>query len=148
MRHSCSSDHQANQLNRVDEFLAKAVPMPDLLRVARAQSALRQWDAVVGQHLASRSWPDRFERGTVWVAVEGSAWAQELRMRKDQILRRLAEISGEPDLFRQVRFGVRTLPKPEPETTERPAEISSEEYAQRSIREIAEQRLREWKASQ
>lgn len=148
MRHSGSSDHRANQLNRVDEFLAKAVPMPDLLRVARAQAALRQWDAVVGEQLATRSWPDRFERGTVWVAVEGSAWAQELRMRKDQILRRLAEISGEPDLFKQVRFGVRSLPKLAEDTSVRPAEISSDEYAQRSIREIAEQRLREWKASQ
>ena len=122
--------------------------MPDLLRVARAQAALRQWDLVVGDHLASRSWPDRFERGTVWVAVEGSAWAQELRMRKDQILYRLAEISGEPDLFRQIRFGVRSLPKLTEDSTVRPTEISSEEYAQRSIREIAEQRLREWKASQ
>ncbi len=60
--------------------------------------------------MAERSHPDRFGRGTLWVAVEGSAWAQELRMIKDKILERLDEAAGEQGLFTDVRFGVRALP--------------------------------------
>ena len=78
--------------------------------MARAQRAFRRWPEVVGPFLATRSWPDRFSRGTVWVAVEGSSWAQELRMLKGQILSRLREVAADRALFQDVRFGVRRLP--------------------------------------
>lgn len=98
-------------MNRIDRLLGLAVEQKEVLRAARAQRAFAQWATVVGSMLASRSWPDRYERGTVFVAVQGSAWAQELRMHKDTILFRLDEIAAEKGLFRQVRFGVRPLPK-------------------------------------
>jgi hypothetical protein len=95
--------------------------------------------------LAERSHPDRYGRGTVWVAVEGSAWAQELRMMKDKILRRLDEVAGEPGLFTDVRFGVRPLPNRPDSTKETPAPAEKEELKELSIREIAERRLAKWK---
>src|SRR5688572_33369705 len=113
------------------------------MRKARAQRILRRWEEAVGKGLASKSWPDRYERGTVWVAVQGSAWAQELRMIKDRILEKLSEMAGEPGLFVDVRFGVRPL-APEPEIAELADPAIEEEHRQQlqnlSIREIAERR--------
>jgi hypothetical protein len=67
-------------------------------------------------------------------------------MRKDMILARLTEFSGEPNLFLQVRFGVRPLPKAPVEEVREESTISIEDYSALSIREIAEKRIREWKA--
>jgi predicted nucleic acid-binding Zn ribbon protein len=117
----------------------------EVLRAARAQAAMRRWPEVVGVMLAGRSHPDRFGRGTVWVAVEGSAWAQELRMMKEKILQKLNDVSGEPGLFTDVRFGVRPLPKQESIVEEKPVSAENEERKELSIREIAERRLAKWK---
>jgi predicted nucleic acid-binding Zn ribbon protein len=115
---------------------------PDVIRVGRALKHLRRWDEVVGEHLAARSWPDRYTGGTVWVAVEGAAWANELRMRKEEILKRLHEISGEPSLFTNLRFGQRKLPERPAQSPlpEAPPELTKETNL--SIREIAEKRLK------
>lgn len=132
-------------MRRVRQVLPAAMENKEVLRAARAQAAMRRWPEVVGVMLAGRSHPDRYGRGTVWVAVEGSAWAQELRMMKERILQKLNEVSGEPGLFTDVRFGVRPLPKRDPSALEVPPEIEVEERKELSIREIAERRLAKWK---
>lgn len=134
-------------IRRIRQVLPTAIENSEVLQAARAQAAMRRWPEVVGTMLAEKSHPDRFGRGTLWVAVEGSAWAQELRLMKDRILLRLNEVAGEKHLFQDVRFGVRSLPKreavalPEPE-----AEAESKpNFKEMSIREIAEWRLANWK---
>ena len=112
--------------------------------MARAQRVLKEWPAIVGKAMAERSHPDRWERGTVWVAVEGSAWAQELRMIKDIILERLKEKAGESGLFLDVRFGVRPLPQKEEAEAEPVYAVVADDRESLSISEIAARRLRNW----
>lgn len=95
-------------MKRLDDWMAQAVEQKEVLRAARAQVVLKEWPAVVGEILADKSTPERFEHGTLWVAVTGSAWAQELRFMQDKILDRLNRLAGEPDLFRELRVGTRT----------------------------------------
>ena len=94
-------------MKKVQDVMLSAIGRPEILRTARAQLAMRQWSEVVGDALAEKSQPDRYERGTLWVVASGSAWAQEIRLRKDEIVRRLNEISKEPGLFFDVRVGAR-----------------------------------------
>jgi predicted nucleic acid-binding Zn ribbon protein len=126
-------------------MLGQAIGREEVLRMARAQAVLRDWTAIVGPQMATRSHPDRFDRGTVWVAVEGSAWAQELRMIKDVILQRLEQKAGESGLFLDVRFGVRPLP--EAEAPEKPVvhAVVEDDRGELSISEIAARRLQKWR---
>lgn len=126
-------------------MIPAAIANDEVLRMTRAQAAMRRWPEVVGPLMAERSFPDRFGRGTVWVAVEGSAWAQELRMMKDVILKRLNDLSGESSLFKEVRFGVRPLPIREAAIKEETPPAEKEDIRELSIREIAERRLAKWK---
>lgn len=111
-----------------------------MLRAGRALAVLKHWNEIVGDFLGERSHPDRFDRGVVWVSVEGSAWAQEMRMLKEDILMKLNEKAGEQNLFVNVRFGVRPVNRSSVEPTEVVADNSQVEDL--SIREIAERRLR------
>ena len=129
----------------LDKLLSPALGRDEVLRAAQAKRALRSWNAVVGEALGARSCPDRYDRGVVFVAVEGSAWAQELRLAKPQILSRLRARAGDGSLFVDLRFGVRPLKPSTPESPDaEPTPIPSEEG--RTIREIAEARLGSWRA--
>ena len=136
-------------MRKVGKVLSKAVPHDEALRAARAQAIMREWPEIVGEELAKRSCPDRYGKGTVWVAVSGSAWAQEMRMRKELILHRLRERAEDPTLFQDIRFGVRPLPTPEePEifkVTVREPEEPGKSPSEMSIRDIAKRRLANWK---
>ena len=130
-------------VRRLLSILPGAIGAKEVLRSARAQRALREWDGVVGPLLATKSAPERFDRGTVWVAVDGSAWAQELRMLAPKILAKLADISDDRYLFKEIRFGVRPVKKklfqPDESRSRFPKRPDLENL---TIREIAERRLK------
>ncbi len=129
-------------MRKFDRILGDAVLQPEALRAARALGFLRRWDEVVGPAMAERSWPDRYDHGKVFVAVTGSAWAQELRMQKETLLMRLKEMSGDQTLFVDLRFGVRPLRRPfEFAVVE---DVVDDSLTGLSIREIAERRMKKW----
>ena len=64
-------------------------------------------------------------------------------MMKDVLLERLRTLSGEENLFTDIRFGVRKLPPIPQETVAEAPEIVDRKDL--TIREIAAQRLARWK---
>lgn len=133
-------------MRKVEGMLRSAVGRPEVLKAARAWRIMHRWSEIVGESLAERSTPDRYDRGTVWVAVRGSAWAQELRLMKETILERMNTMAGDK-LFVEVRFGVRAA-KPAPFPAPEPVEESSSEAKPDwreglSILEIARRRMAE-----
>lgn len=128
----------------VESLVGRAVARPEVVRGARAWAVMARWAEVVGEPLAARSEPDRYDRGVIWVAVRGSEWAQELRLMKETILARLNEMACET-LFADVRFGVRKArPKPNiPPAHEEPVPPSEKPDWRDglTIREIADRRL-------
>lgn len=129
-------------LKKVGGMLGDAIEQTEILRNARALTVLRDWHSIVGADLAKRCAPDKFERGTLWVAAEGSAWAQEIRMIKSTIISRINAAAHE-GLCQDVRVGVRpfrAVPKVEAESPE-----SISDLQELTISEIAARRLRNWK---
>lgn len=133
-------------MRKIGAMLGAAVEQEEALRGARAKRVLDRWAQIVGPGLASRSHPDRYQKGVVFIAVSGSAWAQELRLMRDNLLRKLRDAAGEPDLFVDLRFGVRPLPEAvvveEIDNSEEEARIAA--LRKLSIREIGAKRLANW----
>lgn len=127
-------------------MLSDAIEQTDILRNARALNVLREWESIVGEGLAKRCAPDKFERGTLWVAAEGSAWAQEIRMIKGTIIKRINEAAHE-GLCQDVRVGVR--PFKQVSKSPRVADPTSSNFgaslAELTISEIAQRRMRLWR---
>lgn len=92
-------------MKRMSDLLGIAIGNPEILRAARANRVLEEWKEIVGEYLAERTKPDRFEKGVVVVLASGSAWAQEILMRQEEVVARLNERAGEP-LFRAVRVTI------------------------------------------
>lgn len=132
-------------MRKISAIVPEAIGREEVQKAGRAMRVLRRWPEVVGEAMAARSAPERYDRGTVWIAVTGSAWAQELRMSKGMILNKLHGLAHENDLFQDLRFGVRPLPMPDSEEDDalsrRKAEHANN-LRDLSIREIAERRLK------
>ncbi len=94
-------------MKRLSDILPSAVEQKDVLRAARAQAVFGQWRDAVGDVLAMKTLPDRYDHGILWVSAESATWAQELRMREETVLERLNALAGEPSLFRQVKVSLR-----------------------------------------
>lgn len=92
-------------MKRLSDLIVTTVPQKEILRAARAQAVTRQWTDVVGEFLAEKTSPDRYERGTLWIQASSSVWAQEIRMREDTIVARLNDLAGERGLFEGIRVG-------------------------------------------
>ena len=95
-------------MKRLSDVLSGALASPELLKAARAQMVMRRWEEAVGPFLAEKCVPDRYDHGTLWVAAAGSAWAQELRLRRLQVTATLNGMARE-NLFTDLRVGVRKI---------------------------------------
>lgn len=91
-------------MKKISDVLSDGAVGQDVLRAARAQRAMKNWDKAVGEILSIKSIPDRYEHGTLWVVTEAAAWGQEISIRQEMILDRLNELAGEPGLFRKIRI--------------------------------------------
>ncbi|MCU0315036.1 MAG: DUF721 domain-containing protein [Fimbriimonadaceae bacterium] len=94
-------------MKRLSEVLAGSLDRPEVLKAAKAQMVMRRWEEVVGPTLAEHCQPERYDHGTVWVRASGSAWAQEIRTRQEDIVSRLNQLAQESGLFMNLRVGVR-----------------------------------------
>lgn len=87
--------------------------LPGLLRelglgdAAAAARLSEAWGQVVGDEAAAHSWPAALRAGVLEVEVDASAWAQQLQLRRPQLLSALRGFfDGEADAptIRDVRL--------------------------------------------
>lgn len=93
-------------MKRIQDMMGEAIGRPEVLKAARAQRVMKRWNEVVGDFLATKSEPDKFEHGVLSISTSGSEWAQELRLQKNVILAKLNEHAGE-NLFTGLRISTR-----------------------------------------
>ena len=75
------------------------------------------WAEASGPGTVNHAYPIRRSRaGVVTVACADAVWAQELDMRTDELMGRLARILGDPDAVAGLRFVVadHAIPSPDP----------------------------------
>lgn len=79
---------------RIGEMLPAAVgrDRADLEAIA---ALFDRWDQVVGARVARHVRPLRLEGATLVVAVDQGAWATQIQVLRQDILRRLGEVTGD-----------------------------------------------------
>jgi hypothetical protein len=79
------------------------------------------WPEATGPGTVNHAYPIRRSRaGVVTVACADAVWAQELDMRTDELMQRLAGIIGDPDAVAGLRFVVADHAIPAPEQVPTP----------------------------
>ena len=66
------------------------------------------WERIAGERAGRKSSPTRLAKGTLTVSAEGPAWAAEISMQSESLLRAANEVLGEGSISRvRVRAGAR-----------------------------------------
>ena len=98
------------ELAAATSILGKAIGRKEIFDRLEARKVIRHWEAVVGSHLAAKSYPESFERGVLTVSVVSAPWAQELRLRKAELVIRLNDAAG-TGLFEDIKFLTKSASK-------------------------------------
>ncbi|MCW5946242.1 MAG: DUF721 domain-containing protein [Fimbriimonadales bacterium] len=94
---------------RLQDVMSAALGRPELVKLVRAHRIWAHWSEVVGENLAKKCSPEKFESGTLFVTVSSASWAQELRMHKQELLEKLNRIEN---VFDDIRFTVGAVVQP------------------------------------
>ncbi|MCL6594898.1 MAG: DUF721 domain-containing protein [Firmicutes bacterium] len=76
---------------------------------ASALFAMAVWDRALGEAVARHARPERVERDTLHVVVDGAPWANELRWMESALVAQLNAACGRT-VVRRLRFRIGTLP--------------------------------------
>lgn len=99
-RHSSRS----SEVTHATDILASVLSKYGLDRKVKEYQFVADWEQIVGSEIARRSRPEKLYKGTLFVKVMGSAWAQELSFHKATIIRRVAKYLNRPELVKDIRF--------------------------------------------
>jgi len=98
----------------LERYLA-ALGLPQVSFLVRL---LKSWPDIVGPILAAKTAPAKFRNGILTIAVGNHAWAQELQLRKPDLLAKIAGATGPGSPVSDLRFVVGAVPEaaesPEP----------------------------------
>jgi len=95
---------RSGEVTRATDILASVLSKYGLDRKVKEYQFVADWEQIVGPEIARRSRPERLYKGTLFVKVMGSAWAQELSFHKATIIRRVAKYLNQPELVKDIRF--------------------------------------------
>ena len=90
-------------MDKLGAILGQTTAIQPPENVPQAPVTPLDWEAAVGSRIAKKAQPHRLERGVLTVRVTSAAWANELSLLADDILRQLQE-RGLP--VEQLRFQV------------------------------------------
>lgn len=100
--------------SRVSDLLEEVLSAQGLRSVTWMVRLSSEWPEIVGPMLAGKTCPARLKNGVLTVLVRNHAWAQELQLRKPDLLDRINTVLG-GGKARDIRFAVGPLPDAETE---------------------------------
>ena len=78
----------------IGSILPKVLENLGIKKGVEAHKSLVFWDKVVGKQIAKHTKPISVRKGTLFVKVEGSVWANELSLLKKKIINKLNKLMG------------------------------------------------------
>jgi predicted nucleic acid-binding Zn ribbon protein len=97
---------------RVSELLEEVLSAQGLRSVVRMARLISSWPEIVGPLLSGKTSPVKLRARVLTVLVLNHAWAQELQLRKPDLLDRVRRVPGNEEVA-DIRFQVGPLPEAE-----------------------------------
>jgi len=72
----------------------------------------REWTTIVGEPIASNTWPDQIRYKKLYVRVQNAVWLHQLSFFKPTLVKKISSVTG-TDLIADIAFRVGELPEAE-----------------------------------
>lgn len=90
-------------MQKVEEILTITIRNMGIEKKYNAQSVIVHWKKIVGDDIASHTYPVLVQSGILLIAVNNSVWCHHLSMMKDNIISKINDFIGEK-LILDIRF--------------------------------------------
>ncbi|NLN39252.1 MAG: DUF721 domain-containing protein [Smithella sp.] len=97
------------QLQPLGEILSRSLKRRGLAARLEESRLFKLWPEAVGPAIAAQSKPDAIRGGIMFVRTTSSVWVQQLHFMKDEIRRKINELSGKTWVI-DIHFGVGYIP--------------------------------------
>ena len=87
----CADQVPSNSLSNVLEGLARRLGLESKLLESRLR---RDWVSIVGEPIASNTWPDQIRYKKLYLLVHNSVWLHQLTFLKPTLLQKLNTVTG------------------------------------------------------
>ena len=87
-----------NRPQNLSHVLSKMLKDLGMEENAKRYEALSRWEEIVGPKVASVTKPERVSHGTLVVKVTSSVWKYELTMRKQEILKKIHQVTASDEV--------------------------------------------------
>ena len=138
------------KLEPLGDILQKVLKKLDIPHKRTDRRLVDLWEQAVGPQIASHTIPDNLKRGSLYVLVSSPAWLHQLQFLKEELRRKLNDLSGQEE-FRRIFFVVGKIPEhysslPNKEPTDFVAQKLQKrdlQMLERSLASIRDNELRE-----
>lgn len=100
---------QQNKLQSIGEVLSAVLKKKGMNSKIEENALLKLWPKAVGPQIASKTHPDCFRGGTLFVKTVSSVWVQQLHFMKEEIRNKLNELAKRK-IIKEIRFTVGYTP--------------------------------------
>lgn len=98
-------------LLKLGDVLQRALKRREVFVHFEDQKLLEIWRQSVGPQIATRTYPENINRGTLFVKVSTSVWMQELQYMKKEIIEKINRLYGK-ETVQNIRFVIGEIPPP------------------------------------
>jgi len=98
-----------NKLQSIGEVLSSVLKKKGMNSKIEENALLKLWPKAVGSQITSKTHPDRFRGGTLFIKTVSSVWVQQLHFMKEEIRNKLNELAGR-NTVKEIRFAVGYTP--------------------------------------
>lgn len=75
----------------------------DIKRRLNESRIFNNWKEIVGSEISKKTRPERISRGTLYLSVTTSIWANELSLMSDKLIEKINSFIGE-EVVKKIRF--------------------------------------------
>jgi len=98
-----------NKLQSIGEVLSSVLKKKGMNSKIEENALLKLWPKAVGPQIASKTQPDCFRGGTLFIKTVSSVWVQQLHFMKEEIRNKLNELAKR-NIVKEIRFAVGYAP--------------------------------------
>lgn len=97
--------YSQSSLLPIGKIIARTFKSRDMTSRLYEMNIAKIWSQAAGRTIAAQTMPDGWREGTLFVRASSSVWVQQLHFMKDELRRKINELSGKT-VVRDIRFAV------------------------------------------
>ena len=92
-----------DEIENIGSIIGDVIKNLDIRSKLNISNVFNRWEEIVGPEIGKKVKPQRITRGTLYISVTTSTWANELSLMSGQLIKKINSFIGE-EVVKNIRF--------------------------------------------